>query len=203
LKNIFLPDYSKRSYLALNEKRLELLKNQRTTGFSKDGLPIIDDTVAFKPYAQNTEGAKYQRCPVLGEEATCNVAVASCFSVNDRYILLGLKCYRTQDEFLMGKNDPDFKSKLELAKELIADACDKKIPFRYILFDSWYSASDVLTFIHEQNLLFISEVKSERRVYFRNPEARKSYFMPQDELVKLIKKHLWHKVKTFKHGMRS
>lgn len=194
----FISD-AKWDYEALNKKRLELLKSQRTTGFSKGGLLVIDDTGVLKPYAAKTDGVKYQHCPVLGEEALCNVAVASCFTANNRYIPLELKFYRTQDEFLMGKNDPDFKSKLELAKELITDALNNKIPFDYVLFDSWYSAGDVLTFIHEQGLKFISEAKSDRRMYFRNPEARKSYFMPQDELVKLIKKHLWHKVKSFKH----
>ena len=194
----FIAD-SKWDHETLNAKRLELLKSQRTTGFSKDGLLIIDDTGVLKPYAKNTEGVKYQHCPVLGAEALCNVAVASCFSVNKRYIPLELKFYKTQSEFILGKDDPDFRSKLELAKELISDAVNKKIPFRYVLFDSWYSAGDVLSSIHEQSLFFISEVKSDRRMYFRNPEAGKSYFMPQDELVKLIKKHLWHKVKTFKH----
>jgi SRSO17 transposase len=190
---------AKWNYEAINNQRIELLKNQRTTGFSKDGMLIIDDTGVLKPYAKDTEGVAYQHCPVLGTEALCNIAVASCYSVNGRYIPLELKFYRTESEFIMGKNDPDFKSKLELAKELIADAVDKKIPFRYCIFDAWYPASDVLTFIQEQNLKFISEIKSDRKVYFRNPEARKSYFMQQDELVRLIKKHLWHKVKSFSH----
>jgi SRSO17 transposase len=190
---------AKWNYEAINTQRIELLKNQRTTGFSKDGMLIIDDTGVLKPYAKDTEGVAYQHCPVLGTEALCNIAVASCYSVNGRYIPLELKFYRTESEFIMGKNDPDFKSKLELAKELIADAVDKKIPFRYCIFDAWYPASDVLTFIQEQNLKFISEIKSDRKVYFRNPEARKSYFMQQDELVRLIKKHLWHKVKSFSH----
>jgi SRSO17 transposase len=192
----FLSD-SKWDYEAVNTQRIELLKNQRTTGFSKEGALIIDDTGVLKPYAPKTEGVAYQHCPVLGTEALCNVAVASCYSVNDRYIPLEVKFYKTESEFVMGKNDPDFKSKLELAKELIANACEKKIPFKYILFDAWYPASDVLTFIQERDLKFISEVKSDRLMYFRNPEARKSYFMQQDELVKLIKKHFWHKVKSF------
>jgi len=190
---------SKWDYEALNAQRIELLKNQRTTGFSKDGVLIIDDTGVLKPYAQKTEGVAYQHCPLLGTETLCNVAVASCYSINDRYIPLEVKFYKTESEFIMGKNDPDFKSKLELAKELIEDAVNKKIPFSYVLFDAWYPASDVLTFIQERELKFISEVKSDRKVYFRNPEARKSYFMQQDELVKLIKKHLWHKVKAFTH----
>lgn len=141
---------SKWNYETLNAQRIELLKSQRTTGFSKDGILIIDDTGVLKPYAKDTEGVAYQHCPVLGTEALCNVAVASCYGINDRYIPLEVKFYKTESEFLMGKNDSDFKSKLELAKELIADACEKKIPFSYILFDAWYPASDVLTFIHER-----------------------------------------------------
>lgn len=186
-------------YQALNEKRINLLKSQRTTGFSKNGLLIIDDTGTLKPYAAKTEGVKYQHCPVVGNNAKCNISVGSCFAVNDRYIPLNNKFYKTQDEFLLGKEDPEFKSKLDLAKELIAEADEKQIPFRYVVFDSWYSAGDVLNFIEERGLKFISEIKSDRKAYFRNPEAEKSYFMKQDELVRLIRKHLWHKVRVFGH----
>lgn len=186
-------------YDELNAKRIKVLKNQRTTGFSKNGLLIIDDTGVLKPYASKTEGARYQHCPVLKAEAVCNIGVASCFSVNNRYIPLGLKFYKTESEFLGGKEDPEFRSKLDFAKELIQDACDKDIPFDYVLFDSWYSSSDVLTFIHDKKLKFISEMKSDRKFYFRNPESQKGYFMQQDELVRLVRKHFWHKVRVLKH----
>jgi SRSO17 transposase len=194
----FLSD-SQWNYQQLNDKRINLLRSQRTTGFSKNGLLIIDDTGVLKPYAANTEGAQYQHCPVLGKEAVCNVAVASCLGVNNRYIPLDVKFYKTQDEFLLGKQDPEFRSKLDLAKELITEACAKQLPFNYVVFDSWYSASDVLNFIQEKDLKFISEVKSDRKLYFRNPQLKRSYFMQQDELVRLIRKHLWHKVRVFRH----
>ncbi len=187
------------NYDELNSKRIQVLKNQRTTGFSKNGLLIIDDTGVLKPYASKTEGARYQHCPVLGEQAVCNIGVASCFAVNGRYIPLDLKFYKTESEFAGGKEDPEFRSKLDFAKELIQDACDKDVPFDYVLFDSWYSASDVLTFIHEKRLKFISEMKSDRKFYFKNPESQKGYFMQQDELVRLVRKHFWHKVRVIKH----
>ncbi len=187
-------------YQRLNDKRINLLKAQRTTGFSKEGILIIDDTGILKPYAQKTEGVKYQYCPVLGEKADCNISVSSCFAVHNRYIPLNNKFYKTQDEFSLGKEDPEFKSKLELAKELIAEASNKQVPFSYVVFDSWYSASDVLNFIQEKNLKFISEVKSDRKIFFRNPQTQKGYFMKEDELVKLIRKHYWHKVRAFRHG---
>lgn len=186
-------------YDELNTKRIKILQNQRTTGFGKNGLLIIDDTGVLKPYASKTEGACYQHCPVLKTEAVCNIGVASCFSVHGRYVPLGLKFYKTESEFKYGKEDPEFRSKLDFAKELIQEACDKDIPFDYILFDSWYSASDVLTFIHDKNLKFISEIKSDRKFYFKNPEHNKGYFMHQDELVRLVKKHFWHKVRVIKH----
>ena len=95
--------------------------------------------------------ARFQHCPVLGEQAVCNIGVASCFAVHGHYVPLDVKFYKTESEFILGKENPEFRSKLDFAKELIQGACDKDIPFDYILFDSWYSASDVLTFIHEKN----------------------------------------------------
>lgn len=194
----FLSD-SRWDYSRLNEKRINVLNSQRTTGFGKKGIVVIDDTGILKPYASNTDGVKYQHCPVLGKEAICNIAVASCFSVNNRHIPLDVKFYKTQDEFLLGKENPEFKSKLDLAKELIDDAQNKQIPFNYVVFDSWYSAGDVLNFIENKGLKFISEVRSDRRLFFRNPQAQKSYFMQEDEIVRLIKKYLWHKVRIFEH----
>ena len=187
------------NYEELNHKRIQVLRNQRTTGFSKNGLLIIDDTGIAKPYASKTEGARWQHCPVLGTEAVCNIGVASALSMNGRYIPLDVKFYKTESEFTFGKEDPEFKSKLDFAKELIQEAQDQDIPFDYCVFDSWYSASDVLTFIHEKSLKFISELKSDRRIYFKNPLTQKAYFMQQDELVKLIRKHFWAKVRVFKH----
>jgi len=194
----FISD-SQWDYDLLNNKRINLLKNQRTTGFSKEGILIIDDTGVLKPYAAKTEGVAYQHCPIIKEEALCNVAVASAFSANGRYVPLNLKFYKTEKEFLLGKDDPDFRSKLDFAKELIDDALNRQVPFRYVVFDSWYASVDVLNFVQEKKLKFISEIKSDRKLYFVNPISRKGYFMQQDELVRLIRKHLWHKVRVFKH----
>jgi len=64
---------------ALNDIRLRLIQNQRTTQANNNGVLAIDDTACPKPYAQDTEGAQVQYCSPLGKEENCNVAVASCF----------------------------------------------------------------------------------------------------------------------------
>lgn len=193
---------SKWSQELLNTKRLNLLKRQRTTGFSKKGILVIDDTGSIKLHAKNTEGVSYQYCPVIKNETYCNVAVGSCFVQGTRHIPLELKFYKPEDEFLLGKDDPDFKSKLDFAKELIEDARAKDIPFEFVAFDSWYTSNDFLDYLQESKLKFVSEIRSNRYVLFRHPVTKAKVWMQLDELVKLIKRYLPHKMKGLPYNER-
>ena len=47
----FLAD-SRWNYESLNTARINVLRKQRTTGFSKNGILAIDDTGSLKPYAK-------------------------------------------------------------------------------------------------------------------------------------------------------
>lgn len=183
------------NYEALNNKRINALRKQRTTGFTKEGVLAIDDTGSLKPFAKKTEGVAYQHYPTLNQQAYCNVAVASCFVNAAKHIPLNFKFYKPQDEFKLGKYDDAFRSKLDFAKELFQEAVSQNIPFSYVLFDSWYSSSELLEYIHQNNRYFISEIKSDRKFSFRHPLLRKTVWLQEDELVKLIKKHFWDKTK--------
>jgi SRSO17 transposase len=195
----FLAD-SRWDYGALNAARINVLRTQRTTGFSKNGVLAIDDTGSLKPYAKKTEGVSYQYCPVIKEKAYCNVAVVSCYASPTKHIPLDLKFYKPEAEFICGKNDPDFKSKLDFAKELIEDAITAGITFSHIVFDSWYASYDVIDFIDDLGKKFISEVKSDRGLLVENPVSKKKTWMRADELVKLIKKRLYHKTRMVSYG---
>ena len=141
----------------------------------------------------------WQHCPSLKAEGYCNVAVVSCFVNGAKHIPLNLKFYKPAVEFRLGKYDDGFKSKLDFAKELITEAREQNISFSYIAFDSWYASSDMLEFIHNQNLKFITEIKADRRILFYNPIERKACWLQQDELVKLIREKLWHKTTVIRY----
>ena len=77
-------DYQKLQYFfsdskwdlqAIKQKRLEIIQNQRTTASTKDGILAIDDTGCPKPYAKNTQGAKWQYCGPLKREEVCAMSV--------------------------------------------------------------------------------------------------------------------------------
>jgi len=186
---------AKWDYHALNNKRINTLKKQRTTGFTKNGVLAIDDTGSVKPYAKKTEGVAYQHCSVLKKEAYCNVAVASCFVKDSKHIPLSFKFYKPQDEFRLGKYDPEFRSKLDFARELLDEAIEQKIDFSYVVFDSWYSSAGFIEFIARKNRKFITEIKANRKILFKHPVSRKAVWLQQDELVKLIQIYFRHKTR--------
>ena len=197
----FLAD-SRWNYESLNTARINVLRKQRTTGFSKNGVLAIDDTGSLKPYAKKTEGVSYQYCPSVKHEAYCNVAVVSCYANAAKHIPLNLRFYKPEAEFICGKNDPDFKSKLDFAMELIAEAIAAGIAFSHIVFDSWYASCDMIDFIETKGKRFISEVKSDRRLLVEHPVSKKEIWLRADELVKLIKKYLWHKARMVNYNGR-
>lgn len=84
-----------------------------------------------------------------------------------------MKFYKPEAEFICGKNDPDFKSKLDFAMELIEEAIDSEIPFSHIVFDSWYASCDMIDSIDDLGEKFITEVKSDRRLLVDHPLSKK------------------------------
>ncbi len=94
----------------LNDIRLRIMQNQRTTQATHKGVLAIDDTVCPKPYAEKTEGAQFQYCGALGREENCNVAVASCFVSQSKHFPVDFKSYLP----ITTPNPKNFKSKLDL-----------------------------------------------------------------------------------------
>lgn len=179
------------SFDCVNDRRIKLIESQRTTASTPDGALVIDDTSVPKPYAKHTQGARFQYCGVLKREEVCNVAVFSAFSSLSKAFPINFKFYRTEAEFPdLRKDDPEFKSKLNFAEDLIEDALFKDIKFKTILFDSWYACAALIQFIHDKKLHFISEVKSDRGLLIEHPLTKKNTWMRADELVKLVQSHL-------------
>jgi SRSO17 transposase len=138
-----------------NDVRINILQNQPTTRATPVGVFAIDDTGCPKPHAKNTQGAQFQYCGSLGRDENCNVAVASCFVSNAKHFPIEFKSYIPEDQSEPNK----FKSKLDLAKELIDSAIEKTIPFSAIVFDAWYTSTDIIEFIASKNLFFVAEAQ--------------------------------------------
>ena len=176
----------------LNDIRIKILQNQRTTRANKNGVLAIDDTACPKPYAEKTEGAQFQYCGLLGREENCNVAVASCFVSQSKHFPVDFKSYLP----ITTPNPKDFKSKLDLAKELINEAVAKAIPFSSVVVDAWYTSTDLIEFVASKNLSLVAEVKSNRSIFFTHPQTKQWRYLTADKIIPLIKEFYSHKLKA-------
>lgn len=186
---------SKWDYRKINDERIRCIEKQRTTASTSDGVLAIDDSSCPKIYAKKTEGARYQYCGTFGREAVCNVFVSSVFVSRRKNYPIDFRFYKKEEEF-----DADtihlFKSKIQLAEELVDDAVTRGIRFSAVVFDSWYAHSSALiTSLNSKGLSFVGEAKSNRNISFYHPGKRRHCFVQQDELVTLVKKYYWDKIK--------
>ena len=184
---------SKWSTKELNDIRIKIIQSQRTTKASlKKSVLAVDDTACPKPYAENTEGAQVQYCSTLGREENCNVAVASCFVSNAKHVPVDFKPYlpmkTTQPEY--------FKSKLDLAKELIDEALSQNMSFSSIVVDSWYTSTDLIEFVNSKNIPLVAEVKINRSIFITHPQTKQWRYLRGDQIIPLIKELLPHKLKS-------
>jgi len=178
----------------LNDVRIKILQRQRTTKAYKHGVLAIDDTACPKPHAEKTEGAQVQHCGSLGREENANVAVASCFVSNSKHFPVDFKSYLP----ITTPNPKNFKSKLDLAKELITDAVNKKIPFASVVVDAWYTSTDLIEFTASKNLTLVAEVKINRSILFTHPQTKQWRYLTGDKIIPLIKEFYPHKLKSVK-----
>ena len=164
----------------LNNCRLQILQNNRTTKSSTKGVLVIDDS-GCKKWGYKTEGAQIQHYGAEDRETRCNVVVASAYCDSVKRYPVNHRPYKPGKEFFFGKEDPDFKSKIDLAAELVEDALAKKLKFSDVLFDEWYFANHFVEHIHQDlHLTWISEAATNRVISYRGK------WIHADELVKLI-----------------
>jgi len=175
----------------LNDIRLKILQNQHTTRSTANGVMAIDDTAVPKPHAEKTEGAQFQYCGTLGRQENCNVAVASCFVSNAKHFPVNFKPYIP----IEGAAPKTFKSKIDLAKDLILDAINKQIAFSTIVFDAWHTSSELIEFISSKALSLIAELKINRSIRWTHPKTKQWLNLRADLIIPIIKEFYPHKLK--------
>ncbi len=161
----------------VNNQRIKILQSSRTTKTCRKGVLAIDDT-SCKKWGIYTEGARPQYSSTEDRVVNCNVLVNSAYCDAKKQYPVNLRPYITEDDPFPG--GLEFKSKIELAMELIEDAIEKKLSFSDVVFDNWYFAKEIISFLEEKNLCRITEADADRQISYHGKWVR------ADELVKLI-----------------
>ena len=181
---------------ALNSHRLTLLDSNPATKATKRGVLVIDDS-GCKKWGIHFDGVKYQHFSGADSKtdmANCNVVVFSAYCDSKKRYPVNFKPYIPEDDRLCTSYEVIFKSKLQLAEELIEHVISIDMPFSDIIFDAWYFSNNFIEFIMNNNLYWISEADINRQISYRGKWVR------ADELVKLIPSTKFNRKVTHTHS---
>jgi hypothetical protein len=122
---------------AVNSRRLALLLNGSATAPHADGVLVIDDTGDRKAGTQTDHVAR-QWLGSVGKVDNGIVAVSSLWADERVYYPLHVRPYTPASRLPLGKKDASFRTKPQLALELIAAAQAVGVSFRAVVADCAY-----------------------------------------------------------------
>ena len=154
----------------INNHRLRLLQDSINTRVTKRGVLVIDDS-SCKKWGMSTQGAAKQYCSTEKGLTNCNVVVFTAYADKTKRYPINLKPYIPKNDPLCKEHEVMFKSKLDLAKDLVEDAISKDIPFSAVVFDNWYFSNDFVSFLSDLNLNWITEAEKDRLISFKGKWA--------------------------------
>jgi hypothetical protein len=122
---------------AINRRRLELLVSDPATAPHAGGVLVIDDSGDRKAGTKTAHVAR-QYLGSIGKVDGGIVAVTSLWADERIYYPLHVKPYTPAERLPKGKADPAFRTKPQLAVELVDAARDAGFSFRAVVADCFY-----------------------------------------------------------------
>src|SRR5258708_3131667 len=117
-------------------KRLRLLRDDPSTAPTGRGVLVIDETGDRKDGHQTAHVSR-QYLANLGKIDNGVVSVSSLWADERVYYPVDFEPYTPAVYFAKGKNDPQFRTKLKIALQLVERAIQEGIPFRAVVADSF------------------------------------------------------------------
>ncbi len=121
----------------VNERRLELLFEDPATAPSERGVLVIDEH-GDRKWGKKTAHVGRQWLANIGKTDNGVVSVSSLLAEEEAYYPLEVEPYTPARHFGGGKNDPEFRTKLKIACQLVERSVETGVGFRAVVADSFY-----------------------------------------------------------------
>jgi len=145
----------------------------------KNGVLIIDECGTPKS-GRKSVGVHRQYCGNLGKVENCQVGVFLAYVKQGARILLDFRLYLPYcwiadqnrcDEAGIPESERVFRTKSELAYEMIVQAVRTGIRFRHVCMDGFYGTKPwLLTRLEQMKILFVADIKADEYVYCSEPK---------------------------------
>jgi len=155
----------------------------------EDGVVIIDDSIAEKPYTDENDIICWH-WDHSQERSVKGINFVTClYHANGYSLPVGFSIV-AKTEYYLDKKDGKQKrrspvSKNDYYRELLTNAKRNQIPFKYVLSDVWYSAADNMMFIkHDLDKDFIMPLKANRKVALSEPAKCDGQWVRLDQVTR-------------------
>jgi hypothetical protein len=146
----------------VNRRRLELLQTMEETKWRWDGVVAIDDTLLPKT-GRKMPGAGRLWDTGTGRYVHAQCLVASHYVERDKDYPLGYREYLKHDG--EGAAAQGFKTKVELAMELVDECEELGCPAENYVFDAWYLSKELAGHVEAYGRGWVSRLKPNRVIY--------------------------------------
>ena len=121
----------------VNKRRLELLLEGPATAANGKGVLVIDEH-GDRKWGKRTAHVGRQWLANIGKTDNGVVSVSSLWADEGVYYPLEVEPYTPAHHFGGGKHDPQFRTKLKIARRLVERSVAMGVPFRAVVADSFY-----------------------------------------------------------------
>ncbi len=156
----------------VNDTRIDILKIQGALGGK--GWLAIDDTLTHKT------GKKIEGVGIYWDHSekryvlAHNIVTAEFVNPKGESHPLDFRLY-LKEEQSREKRVP-FKTKIDLAQELVEDALQLGLEIQGALFDNWFASKDFIKFLQSKGLHWVTRLKSDRNIKIKGRYVAISQF---------------------------
>ena len=125
----------------INQQRLALLSRDEATSPDAQGVLIIDET-GDRKWGNKTAHVGKQYLESVGKIDNGVVFLTSLWADERLYYPVALEPYTQAHHFAQGKADPSFRTKPQIALELVEQAVGTGVPFRAVIADNFYGENE-------------------------------------------------------------
>ena len=140
----------------INIERIQELQKHNETRWSKNGVSIIDDTLVHKTGKHIPNVYKFY-------DHSENVFITG-HSLTTLHYADHKTNYALDYRIYAPKTEPNFKTKIELAQDMISWSVQIGMPAQTFVFDSWYTCDGLIKLIKSLERFYIGSCKSDRLI---------------------------------------
>ena len=153
-----------------------------------DGVLILDDSIAEKPYTDENDIICWHYDHTSGGTVKGINFMTALYHHQEISLPVGFALIAKTEEYVDAKTGQNKRrspiSKNEHYRSLIQQAVNNQIPFRYVLNDVWFAAAENMMFIkHTVKRDFVMPIKSNRKVALSWADKQQGRYQRVDTLL--------------------